>query len=171
MRPWSRADELTVHVSYPGPTRRNTGHPGSEDESPLRGGLPEAAGQGLEPRLPDPESGVLPLDDPAGRRHCSRALASVLAAAVLRRRVLLRSASRCGHHRAVFLDDVARICRPVFVALHAAARIALAIERVDVALLLVRAMLLALLAPPAQHGTVVPRRGYTEPPRRIRLVA
>src|SRR6185437_8268745 len=25
----------------------------------------EAAGQGLEPRLPDPESGVLPLDDPA----------------------------------------------------------------------------------------------------------
>ena len=28
-------------------------------------GLSEAAGQGLEPRLPDPESGVLPLDDPA----------------------------------------------------------------------------------------------------------
>jgi hypothetical protein len=29
----------------------------------------EAAGQGLEPQLPDPESGVLPLDDPAtGRR-------------------------------------------------------------------------------------------------------
>ncbi len=28
-----------------------------------------AAGQGLEPQLPDPESGVLPLDDPAtGRR-------------------------------------------------------------------------------------------------------
>src|SRR5262245_4054455 len=27
----------------------------------------EAAGQGLEPQLPEPESGVLPLDDPAGR--------------------------------------------------------------------------------------------------------
>src|SRR5690349_15315616 len=25
-----------------------------------------AAGQGLEPQLPEPESGVLPLDDPAG---------------------------------------------------------------------------------------------------------
>jgi hypothetical protein len=25
----------------------------------------EAAGQGFEPQLPDPESGVLPLDDPA----------------------------------------------------------------------------------------------------------
>src|SRR3954468_24919869 len=31
----------------------------------------EAAGQGLEPRLPDPESGVLPLDDPATGRHCT----------------------------------------------------------------------------------------------------
>ena len=31
-----------------------------------------AAGLGLEPRLPDPESGVLPLDDPAKRGHCSR---------------------------------------------------------------------------------------------------
>jgi hypothetical protein len=33
---------------------------GTGDES-------KAAGQGLEPQLPDPESGVLPLDDPAGR--------------------------------------------------------------------------------------------------------
>jgi integrase len=32
-------------------------------------GFPKAAGQGFEPQLPDPESGVLPLDDPAtGRR-------------------------------------------------------------------------------------------------------
>ena len=30
--------------------------------------LPEAAGQGFEPQLPDPESGVLPLDDPATGR-------------------------------------------------------------------------------------------------------
>ena len=36
-------------------------------------GVSEAAGQGLEPQLPEPESGVLPLDDPAGRRaDCSR---------------------------------------------------------------------------------------------------
>ena len=32
---------------------------------PVRG-VSEAAGQGLEPQLPEPESGVLPLDDPAG---------------------------------------------------------------------------------------------------------
>ena len=34
-------------------------------------GFRQAAGLGLEPRLPDPESGVLPLDDPAAPRHCS----------------------------------------------------------------------------------------------------
>src|SRR3954471_21431350 len=34
-------------------------------ESPDYRAFCEAAGQGLEPRLPDPESGVLPLDDPA----------------------------------------------------------------------------------------------------------
>jgi hypothetical protein len=33
---------------------------------PVRG-VSEAAGQGLEPQLPEPESGVLPLDDPAAR--------------------------------------------------------------------------------------------------------
>ena len=34
----------------------------------------QAAGQGFEPQLPVPETGVLPLDDPAtGRRDCSRA--------------------------------------------------------------------------------------------------
>jgi hypothetical protein len=32
----------------------------------------EAAGLGLEPRLPDPESGVLPLDDPAMARPLYR---------------------------------------------------------------------------------------------------
>ena len=34
-------------------------------------GFCEAAGLGLEPRLPDPESGVLPLDDPAAPYNCS----------------------------------------------------------------------------------------------------
>ena len=37
---------------------------------PDNGGFSLAAGQGFEPQLPDPESGVLPLDDPAtGRRQ------------------------------------------------------------------------------------------------------
>ena len=45
----------------------------SETKAPLRRGFSLAAGQGFEPQLPDPESGVLPLDDPAtGRRQCSR---------------------------------------------------------------------------------------------------
>ncbi len=38
-------------------------------KAPLRGQTKRskrAAGQGLEPQLPEPESGVLPLDDPAG---------------------------------------------------------------------------------------------------------
>ncbi len=34
-------------------------------KGPLAGGPSKAAGQGFEPQLPDPESGVLPLDDPA----------------------------------------------------------------------------------------------------------
>jgi hypothetical protein len=36
-------------------------------KTPPERGFDEAAGQGFEPQLPDPESGVLPLDDPAGR--------------------------------------------------------------------------------------------------------
>src|SRR5919204_7064647 len=48
----------------------------------------EAAGQGLEPRLPDPESGVLPLDDPAARAYFSRTRRDRLAAAPPRRRLL-----------------------------------------------------------------------------------
>jgi hypothetical protein len=39
----------------------------------MRGRDLRAAGQGLEPQLPEPESGVLPLDDPAElRRDCTR---------------------------------------------------------------------------------------------------
>ena len=40
----------------------------SETKAPLRRGFSLAAGQGFEPQLPDPESGVLPLDDPATGR-------------------------------------------------------------------------------------------------------
>src|SRR5206468_3920598 len=41
----------------------------------LRAGWPGAAGQGFEPQLPVPETGVLPLDDPATMApDCSRAV-------------------------------------------------------------------------------------------------
>jgi hypothetical protein len=126
--------------------------------------LPEAAGQGFEPQLPDPESGVLPLDDPAGRRHCSPELRAVLRAALGRRRVLLRGSSRRGDHRAVFLDDLTRIRRPVLVARYAAVRISL-VERVDITFLLVRAVPLAALQPPSKYGTVLP------PPATLNLPA
>src|SRR5438034_1825496 len=116
----------------------------------------KAAGQGLEPRLPDPESGVLPLDDPATGGQFSR-LRSVFPAPVLRTDAFLRRAAG-GCHRHAFLDDnVARIRVPVLLALHTAARIALAIEGVHVAFLLVRAVLLALF-PPANHESIVPHR-------------
>ena len=92
-------------------------------------------------------------------------------AALVRRRVFLRRAARRGHHDTFVLDDLSRIGVPVLVTLYAAARIALAIECVNVAFLLVRAVLLAALQPPSQHGAFLPMRGYTEPPRRIRLVA
>ena len=53
--------------------RRVTSVYGSNNAKRPSRGVSEAAGQGLEPQLPEPESGVLPLDDPAGRRaDCSR---------------------------------------------------------------------------------------------------
>src|SRR5580765_6683015 len=39
------------------------------EKAPISGAFAKAAGLGLEPRLPDPESGVLPLDDPARARR------------------------------------------------------------------------------------------------------
>ena len=78
-----------VSQSLPGRTTRNA--PGR--------GVSEAAGQGLEPQLPEPESGVLPLDDPAGRdrlypappgRPASRSRAGTRARAAFRPRC------RCG---------------------------------------------------------------------------
>src|SRR5881628_3761961 len=47
--------------------------PGEKQKAAKCGGFSKAAGLGLEPRLPDSESGVLPLDDPAGRLDCSGA--------------------------------------------------------------------------------------------------
>ena len=55
---------------------RNVRGGASTTRRPLRGAS-EAAGQGLEPQLPEPESGVLPLDDPAG---LGRIVAASLAA-------------------------------------------------------------------------------------------
>ena len=46
--------------------------PRRERKTPPERGFHEAAGLGFEPRLPGPEPGVLPLDDPATAGHCSR---------------------------------------------------------------------------------------------------
>ena len=65
--------ESTVPSSLPSPDRGIRDRLGFSRQKAARcGGFRRAAGLGLEPRLPDPESGVLPLDDPAGRRQCSR---------------------------------------------------------------------------------------------------
>jgi hypothetical protein len=58
----------------------------------------------------------------------------------------------------VFLDDLSRISVPVFVALYAAARIAFATERVDIALLRVGPMLVASFEPASQHAATLPAR-------------
>lgn len=47
------------------PDGRVVRHSPEHTKAPLRRGFVVAAGQGFEPQLPDPESGVLPLDDPA----------------------------------------------------------------------------------------------------------
>ena len=61
---------------------------------------------------------------------------------------------------------------PVLAALDTPTRIAFAIERVHVSLLLVRAVFLALASPTAEHEVRVPDRGYTKRlAGRIRLVA
>src|SRR5206468_11487372 len=70
--------------------------------------------------------------------------------------LVLRRAAWPAHRNAILLDDVGGAGMPVLVALHAAARIALAVERVRVALLLVRAVLLASPAPASEHGWFVP---------------
>jgi hypothetical protein len=46
----------------------------------------------------------------------------------------------------------------------AAPRITLDVERVRVALLFVRAVLLTALEPPSEHGSIVLVRRYTRPP-------
>ena len=54
--------EFTVTIVV----HRNNNCAPENGTAPSRGPSRRAAGQGLEPQLPEPESGVLPLDDPAG---------------------------------------------------------------------------------------------------------
>src|SRR5919204_5626367 len=96
---------------------------------------------------------------------CGRDLSAAVARAPLFDRFgLLRRSARPAHDDPVVLHELARVRVPVLVALHAAARIALAVERVRVALLLVRPALLPAPSPSSEHGRVVPDRRYTKPP-------
>jgi hypothetical protein len=98
------------------------------------------------------------------RSSYSKQLLAVALSAFFRREVFLRSTTRAAHDDAVLLDDLPRIGPAVVLALHAAARVALDVERMRVALLLVGAMLLTALQPPSEHGSVLPVRRYTKPP-------
>ena len=78
-------------------------------------------------------------------------------AAFLDRGVGRRSTPGTSHRDVAFLDEILRPRVPVLVALHAAARVAGPVERVDVALLLRRGR--AVVAPaeePFQHGPGLP---------------
>ena len=83
----------------------------------------------------------------------------------------MRRPTWAAHDHAVLLDELPRIGRAVLVALDAATGITLAVERVNIAFLLVCAMLLTASQPPAQHGAMVPDHARLNLPRRIRLVA
>src|SRR3954463_2459998 len=108
----------------------------------------------------------------SGAFSWASSVGAIALATLFDREAFLGRAGRAAHHDAVGLDHLGRLRVPVLVVLQAAARIALDRERVGIALLLVRAMLLAALAPPSEHGSVLPARRYTKPPpRRIRLVA
>src|SRR5205809_7016848 len=106
-----------------------------------------------------------------------RLLSAVEVAPLVRRERLRRRSARAAHRGALGSDDVGRLRAAVMLVLQPAARIALALERGGIALLLVGAVLLAALLPPAQHAPGVPRRPRANPslhwraPRPIRLVA
>src|SRR5689334_3946941 len=92
------------------------------------------------------------------------ALPAVALPALIGREVFLRRAAGAAHHDAGLLDELGRLRVPILVGLDTAARVALAVERVWIALLLVRAVLLATLEPSSQHAAVLPARRYTKPP-------
>jgi hypothetical protein len=70
-------------------------------------------------------------------RRRKRRLASVLAAPLLWRLAFLRRTAGPCHHGPVLFDELARIGRSVVIALHASTRVALSIESMNLALLLV----------------------------------
>jgi hypothetical protein len=71
----------------------------------------------------------------------------------------LRRTGRPAHRDPFGDDDVTRVRVTVRIVLHAAAGVALAIERVYVALLFVGAMLLAPPLPPTHHAAILPPHG------------
>src|SRR3954462_9085334 len=79
-------------------------------------------------------------------------LASVARATLVRREILAHGAARAAHRDAVCLDDVRRLCVPVLLVLHAAARVALHVEGVHVTLLFAGGFLLFFLAPGAEFA-------------------
>ena len=85
----------------------------------------------------------------------------------------MRCAAGTHHRGALVVDELGRLGMPVLAGLDPAARVVVALERVDVALLLGgrRAVLLATEEAP-EHGPAVPDRRYTNPCHwPIRLVA
>src|SRR5579884_2572510 len=88
---------------------------------------------------------------------CPPGVSAVAVASLVWREPLLRCAARAGHGDALGLDDLARVGRAVPLVLQPSARVAGALERVRVALLLRGAALLG--APPAsEHGPPLPTR-------------
>src|SRR5579885_316546 len=86
---------------------------------------------------------------------CPPVVSAVAFASLVRRKLLLRCAAGGGHRDPLGLHDVARVGDPVALVLQAAARVAGALERGRVTLLLRGATLLG--APPAsEHGCSLP---------------
>src|ERR687885_2395962 len=82
---------------------------------------------------------------------CGRETSAVRVAPLLGGRALLRRSAGAAHRDAVRLDEGRRLRLAVLLRLHAAARIAFAIERVRVPLLLV-GVVLALALPASEHA-------------------
>src|SRR3954452_8124071 len=81
----------------------------------------------------------------------------------LRRQTFLRRTAGAAHRHALRLDGHAWVGRAVRLVLKPAARVALALERFGVALLLVGAVVLAFLLPASEHGPRLTRVSRSEP--------
>src|ERR1051326_3356427 len=100
---------------------------------------------------------VWPMSTPSGR-------SAVLLAALFDGGALLRRTAGSAHGDPLRLDDVGRLGRAIALVLQAAARVARALERGGIALLLIGAMSLSALPAP-QHAPRVPAKAvrYTGP--------